>query len=98
MFISDLTHFLDEAGNIPKEMPTEAREMAGFLVMVVDLTTERKNTVLSQTALWCFNKGCNGIINTALTPNFKEIHWHCPSCNTEGIIRNWQGTRWNNIN
>ncbi len=97
MYISDLTHFLDETGNIPKEMPTEAREMAGFLAMVVDLTTERKNTVLSPTALWCFNKGCNGIINTTLTPNLKEIHWHCPSCNTEGIIRNWQETKWNNI-
>lgn len=97
MYISDLTHFLDEAGNIPKEMPTEAREMAGFLVMVVDITTERQNTKLAPSTLTCTKEGCNGIINTALTPNFKEIHWHCPECNTEGIIRNWQGTKWNNI-
>ena len=97
MYISDLTHFLNEDGNIPGEMPTEARELAGFLAMIVDITTERQNTKLVPSNLTCTNKGCKGVIDTALTPNFKEIHWHCPTCNTEGIIRNWQGTKWNNL-
>jgi len=97
MYISDLTHFLNKEGNIPKGMPSEARELAGFLAMVVDITTEGQNTILAPTPLSCTKKGCNGVIETALTPNFKEIHWHCPECNTEGIIRNWQGTKWNNI-
>jgi len=97
MYISDLTHFLNEEGNIPKEMPFEARELAGFLAMIVDITTERQNTKLEPSPLSCSKKGCKGIINSALTPNFIEIHWHCPQCNTEGIIRNWQGTKWDNI-
>jgi len=64
MYISNLTHFLDEKGNIPKEMPAEARKMAGFLAMVVDLTTQRQPTVLTTTTLRCFNQGCKGLINT----------------------------------
>ena len=97
MYISNLTHFLNEEGNIPTEMPSESRELAGFLAMVVDITTERQNTKLAPCDLRCSNNGCNGLIHTTLTPNFKEIHWHCPQCNTEGIIRNWQGTKWDNI-
>jgi hypothetical protein len=30
MYISQMPHFLDEKGNIPKEMPKEARELASF--------------------------------------------------------------------
>jgi len=74
MYISDLTHFLNEEGNIPKEIPSEARELAGFLAMVVDITTENKNNKLCPSPLTCTNKGGNGIINSALTPNFKEVH------------------------
>lgn len=78
-------------------MPAEARELAGFLAMVVDITTQNQNTKLAPSTLRRFNKGCNGQIQTALTPNQKEIHWYCPDCKNEGIIRNWQGTKWDNI-
>ena len=40
MFISNLTHFLDEKGNIPKEMTKEGREMASFLALIVDAATK----------------------------------------------------------
>jgi hypothetical protein len=30
MYISQMPHFLDEKGNIPKQMPKEARELARF--------------------------------------------------------------------
>jgi len=26
----------------------------------------------------------------------EEIHWYCPECENEGLISNWQGTRWDN--
>jgi hypothetical protein len=97
MYISDMTHFLNEKGNIPKEMPAEAREIAGFFAMVVDITTQRLSTILTPTTLRCFNKGCHGLINTTLKPSRKEIHWFCPECKNEGVISNWQGTKWDNI-
>jgi hypothetical protein len=24
-----------------------------------------------------------------------EISWSCPDCGHNGVIRNWQGTKWN---
>jgi hypothetical protein len=97
MYISNLKHFLNKKGDIPREMPPEAREMAGFLVMVVDITTENRNTKLAPSTLRCFNSGCNGLVQTALTPNQIEIHWYCPDCKEEGIISHWQKTKWDNL-
>lgn len=98
MYISDLKHFLNEEGNIHTEIPSEAREFAGFLALIVDITTEKPNTKFETTTLRCTKKGCNGLILSALTPNFEEIHWHCLDCNSHGIICNWQGTKWDNLN
>lgn len=98
MFISDMTHFLNEKGNIPKEMPTEAHELVGFFfAMVVDITTQRQPTVLTPTTLCCFNQGCQVLINTTFNPGRREIHWFCPDCKNEGVNSNWQGTKWDNI-
>ncbi len=35
-YITNLTHFLDDTGNIPGSMPKEARNLASFLALVVD--------------------------------------------------------------
>jgi len=61
MYISNLTHSLDEQGNIPKQIPKEAREMANFLALVVDATTKtnayyayiNRNSVLLERVSWC---------------------------------------------
>lgn len=96
MYISNLLHFLNEDGNIPKEMPREAREMASFLAMVVDLTTKKMPTILTPIELPCFNKVCHGTIKSAVKPTLDELHWYCPECENEGTISNWQGTKWDN--
>ena len=57
MYISNLLHFLDEKGNIPGEMPREAREMAHFLALVVDSTTGMMNNKYSATGIRCFERG-----------------------------------------
>ena len=97
MYISNMTYFLNEKGNIPTEMPAEARELAGFFAMVVDITTQRQPTVLTPTTIRCFNKGCQGLINTSFKSGGKEIHWFCPQCKNEGVISNWHGTKWDNM-
>lgn len=53
-----MTHFLDEKGNIPKVMPREAREIAGFFALVIDTTTKNLPSKLTSTDIRCFEKGC----------------------------------------
>lgn len=48
MYISDINHFLDEQGNIPRQMLKPAREMAKFLAFIIDFTTQNKPTTLEQ--------------------------------------------------
>ena len=91
-----MQHFLDETGNIPKQMPKEGKEMASFLALVVDSTTKSLSTTLTTTDIRCFNKGCYGLIKTALMPKNEEIHWYCPDCENEGVISEWRKTKWDN--
>ncbi len=90
MYISNILHFLDESGNIPKEMPKEGREMAGFLVLVIDSATQAQNKSLVR----CFEQGCSGEIQSVITGN--EISWKCSRCENEGRISGWQKTKWDN--
>lgn len=30
----------------------------------------------------------------SMVPQDEEIIWSCPSCGENGVIRNWQGTKW----
>jgi hypothetical protein len=91
-----MTHFLNEQGNIAKEMPKEARELASFLALVVDTTTKTTPSILTSTDLRCFKKACHGLIKTAVKHDDREIPWYCPECENEGVISNWQGTKWDN--
>lgn len=51
MYISNMQHFLDDKGNIPKQMPKEARELASFFALVIDATTKKSPFTLSQIEL-----------------------------------------------
>jgi len=97
MYISNLTHFLDEQGNIPNQMPKEARELASIFALVVDSTTKNHSITLTPTEIRCFNKGCHGTIDSALSRANGEIRWHCSDCENEGVISNWLWTKWNNL-
>jgi hypothetical protein len=96
MYISQMPHFLDETGNIPKQMPKEARELASFLALVVDTTTKTLSSTLTSTDIRCFQKGCHGLIKTSLMSKNEEIHWYCLKCDNEGVISDWQKTKWDN--
>jgi hypothetical protein len=96
MYISNMTHFLDETGNIPKQMPKEARELASFFALVIDTTTKKLPTKLTPTDIRCFEKGCQGTTRVEILRSGNEIHWMCSWCENEGRISGWQGTRWDN--
>lgn len=91
-----MQHFLDETGNIPKQMPKEARELASFMALVVDTTTINCPSILTQTDIRCFKKKCEGMIKTELIHTNEEIHWYCLKCDNEGSISHWQKTKWDN--
>ena len=96
MYITNMTHFLDETGNIPKQMPKVARELANFMALVVDETTNQSSSSLNNTTIRCFIKKCEGTISSEILKENNVIHWKCSKCKNEGTISDWQNTRWNN--
>ena len=89
MYITDLTHFLDESGAIAP-IKGVARAMAQFVVEVVAHATDESDT--SPAAPTCF-KCKKGTVWAELAQD-DAINWHCPLCQVEGRISNWQGTLW----
>jgi len=96
MFISNLTHFLDEQGNIAKEMHKEGREMASFLALIVDQTTKGYKPPTMATDIRCHNKKCAGTIEVGIDSETEEIEWWCTHCEEAGKISGWQKTKWDN--
>ncbi len=96
MYISNMRHFIDEDGYIPTQMPKEARELASFHALVVDETTKSKSPVVL-TGIRCFRKKCVGTIKSEILAEEEDaIHWVCSKCVNEGVISDWQSTRWDN--
>ena len=95
MFISNITHFLNKSGGITKDMPSEAKEMASLLTLIIEASTDFESESGFSTEINCINKGCKGIIrSTILFEENNEIFWQCPVCGEEGIITEWEGSRW----
>ncbi len=93
-----MPHFLDETGNIPKQMPREARELGSFMALVVDTTTISCPKTLTLTDIRCFKKKCEGLIKSEITDKNDDVHWVCSKCPNEGLISKWQNTKWDNKN
>ena len=96
MLISNMTHILDETGNISKQLPSEASELASFLALVIDITTKNSPFTLTQTEIRCVEKGCKGFIKSEVRKDNNDIHWVCSKCENEGRISGWKLTKWDN--
>ena len=92
-YITDITHFLDATGEMPADLPKPAASLASFLTLIIDATTGKGSSVFDEIGLRCRAEKCTGSILSRLES--EEIIWHCPICDHNGIIRNWQATRWN---
>jgi hypothetical protein len=97
MYITNIQHLLDASEKMSEEMPQEARELIGFLTLIIDTTTKILPQTLTTTDVRCFQKGCSGLIKSSLRPDTGEIHWYCPDCENEGVISEWQKTKWDNM-
>ncbi len=97
MYITNFSHFLDGEGNIPTAIPKEGRELANFVALVIDASTDTKSKSGTDTGIRCFNVGCDGTIKSEFrSDQDQEIHWWCDKCDNEGVISEWKGTRWDN--
>ncbi|MCY1719237.1 hypothetical protein OU798_02735 [Prolixibacteraceae bacterium Z1-6] len=94
MHLTNFQHFLDENGNIPTDIPKEARELANFLALLIDDASTGDYD--AEPSIRCIEKGCEGLIVAFITHDTEEIYWVCPICKTKGYITDWQGTKWDN--
>lgn len=87
MYITDLSHFLDEKGAIgPKSGP--ARRFAEFLGRVVAAASAP-----DWSAKQCRCSKCKGMVTATIAPD-ETIEWLCPSCGQAGRIANWRRSFW----
>jgi hypothetical protein len=76
------------------DMPRAARRLASFLVLLIDASTQAFPARDHDTRIRCRTYACMGSIRASLPSKDDEISWHCPICGHNGVIRNWQGTKW----
>ncbi len=96
IYVTDITHYLDEDGEIaPPSGP--ARTLASFLVLLIEAATDPGAADSLNTGIRCRAKDCQGIVRTLLPKGGDEISWLCPTCGQNGVIRNWQNTKWNQL-
>jgi hypothetical protein len=94
MYVTNFQHFLNKDGNIPTDMPKEAKELANFLALLIDDASTGDYD--SEPTIRCIEKGCEGLIVPSLIEENNEIFWVCENCKTNGVISNWRGSKWDN--
>jgi repressor LexA len=92
-YISDITHFLNDAGEL-KEMPAPVRRMAEFLTAIVAAVTPKCPTFGHNTGIRCRKRGCKGVVHASLEHVGGKIGWCCLDCEQYGTISGWQDTKW----
>ena len=60
MYHSNITHFLNEHRDIPKDMLDETRGLAYFLTLIIAEATDFNSEKGFDTGIPCINKGCEG--------------------------------------
>ena len=91
MYITDLTHFLDDKGAIAA-MPAPARRLAEFLGRVVAAASAPCAGEVEGIGECRCNK-CKGIVIAEIASD-DAIEWLCETCGHEGRISNWRRSFW----
>lgn len=96
-WVVDVTHFLDQAGNIaaPKG---PARKLAEHFLSIVAAATTPFDMSRPLPVVNCRRrpnrKPCRGEIYIDLDPDTNAIVWSCTICDDNGYISNWKGCLW----
>ena len=96
MWVTDMTHFLDAQGNVPKQLTS--RRLVQYLgAIVANVTTapaQSSCTVDFKCRRRPGGKSCPGTILAAFEAGTNNITWHCSICEDGGLIHHWQRTLW----
>jgi hypothetical protein len=93
MYVIDAAHYLNHKGQIAIERGP-ARKMADFVTSVIAHASDfdRAEDAAGPARFKCRKHDDRRVV-TGFVDN-ATIVWHCPACDTEGRITNWQGTFW----
>jgi len=96
-WITDITHFLDETGEMITE-PKEARKLAEYFASIIIMSSHPEPEYPPEYKVLCRRrpkrKPCLTEIAGWLDPETDDVVWICPKCRDKGIISNWRGTIW----
>ncbi len=94
-YVCDMTHFLDENGMLPIEMPKEFYALMDYLAAIVRASSSHSGNTQLCSAIPCRRrpgrKPCGSNLMIVSQPD-NVIHWLCTGCGEQGYISNWQGT------
>ena len=96
-WISDITHFLGDNGDLIVE-PKEARALADYFASIIVMASHPEHEYPPEYRVLCRRrpqrKPCREEIVGFIDPETDNVVWMCPKCNDRGLISNWQGTIW----
>ena len=96
-WVTDLTHFLDETGGFPPDIPGPALRLGEYLASIVAAATAGTPAGGQKIPIRCRRRPgrrrCPGIVSYRILSDTR-VNWACPHCGDNGFIANWQGTAW----
>ena len=96
-WITDITHFLDDKGEMITE-PLPAARMGEYFAAIIVMASHPEPEYPSEYRVACRRKPnrkpCLEEIVGFVDPETDEITWMCPKCKDHGRISNWRGTIW----
>ena len=95
-YVTDISHYLDETGELAP-LPGPASKLASFLTLLIEAATGAPSAGDHGSGIRCRTKACRGTIRTSLQSGHDEISWHFQVCGHNGVIRNWNNTKWNQL-
>ncbi len=95
-WVTDLSHFVDETGDLSPLLAGPGRRLAQHLAAIVAAATSPANGE-APPSIRCRrrpeHRACPGIIEYRLWSD-ERVTWGCPNCGDNGVISNWQSTAW----
>lgn len=95
-WITDMRHYLDGSG-VLVDMPAPSLSLALFLGAIVAWVTSNRGADARTNVRCRWRSGrrrCPGEIEASLASDGVAISWRCPVCGDNGVMRGWEGTRW----
>ena len=96
-WVTDITHFLDEEGNLISE-PIQARKIAEYFAAIIVMASYPDPEYPSEYRVSCRRrpnrKPCLEEIVGFIDPETDDVVWMCPASGDRGLISIWQGTIW----